>query len=86
VQAHQKCQAASLSYATIGTDTGSSKTYYTANTLGGCALSGTSSFSGMVRSGTTNFTCNALQQQPDGLHLLSCDQFGDQLIPRAATP
>ncbi len=84
VQAHQKCQAASLSYGTIGVDTGSTTTYYTANNLGRCALSGTSSFSGMVRSGTTDFTCRTLQQQTNGLHLLSCSDFGDQLIPLTA--
>lgn len=84
VQAHQQCQAASLSYSSNGTDTGSTDTYYTANSLGGCALSGTNNFYGMVRSGTTDFTCSSLQQKPDGLHLLSCGQFGDQLIPSSA--
>lgn len=84
VQAHQRCQAASLSYSSNGVDTGSTDTYYTANTLGRCALSGTSQFYGMLRSGTTDFTCSSLQQQSDGLHLLSCDQFGDQLIPLTA--
>src|SRR5438876_1086010 len=46
VQAHQQCQAASLSYSSNGTDVGSTDTYYTANSLGGCILSGTSNFYG----------------------------------------
>ncbi len=82
VQAHQQCRAASLSYTAHGVDTGVRDTYYTANSLGGCGLSGESTSYGMVlRNRTTDFSCNNIIQQADGLHLLSCRQYGDLVVP-----
>jgi hypothetical protein len=67
-----------------GTFSLAERLFSTANSLGGCALAGTDNFYGIVRSGTTDFTCSSMQQKPDGLHLLSCGEFGDQLIPFSA--
>jgi hypothetical protein len=82
VQAHQQCRAASLSYTSHGVDTGVKETYYTANSLGGCGLSGESTSYGLVFGDrTTDFSCSNIIQQADGLHLLSCGQYGDLVVP-----
>ncbi len=85
VQAHQQCKAASLSYTEHGMDTGDTETYYTANGLGVCKLSGTSSgFVDVMSRPTTNFSCSSIEQASDGLHFLSCGQYGDQLVPNTS--
>ena len=85
VQAHQQCKAASLSYTEHGVDTGDTETYYTANRLGGCGLSGTSSgFVDVMSRPTTNFSCSSIVQASDGLHFLSCGQDGELIIPSSS--
>jgi hypothetical protein len=85
VQAHQQCKAASLSYTVHGVDTGDTEIYYTANGLGGCRLSGTSSgFVDVMSRPTTNFGCSGIVQQSDGLHFLSCGNNGEMVVPNTA--
>ena len=85
VQAHQQCKAASLSYTEHGTDTGDTETYYTANGFGRCGLSGTSSgFVDVMQRPTTNFSCSSIVQQSDGLHFLSCGQYGELIVPSSS--
>jgi hypothetical protein len=86
VLAHQQCRAASLSYTTHSVDTGVKDTYTTANGLDGCAISGESTFYvvALHSKTTTDFSCSGLIQKPNGLHLLSCGQYGEIVVPTSA--
>ena len=84
--AHQQCRAASLSYTSHSVDTGVTEVYYTASAIDNCELSGKSTPYGILGNGTTtDFRCSAITQELDGLHLHSCEQYGDIVVPASAT-
>lgn len=81
VQAHQQCRAASIAYTSFGTDAGVTETFYTANSLGQCALSlETLSYVIPFRNVTSDDTCSSMAQKTDGLHFI-CDSSGEQVFP-----
>ena len=85
VLAHQQCRAASLSYTSHSVDTGITEVYYTANGIGNCELSGKSTPYGILGNRTTTaFRCSATTQELDGLHLHSCEQYGEIVVPASA--
>jgi len=82
VQAHQRCQPASLTYDTFLLDFGRKETFYTANSIGQCELSvQMTSYGPDIVNKITDDNCSSLLQKSDGLHFLSCGDNLDMLVP-----
>jgi hypothetical protein len=83
--AYAICQPATLTYTSMGVDTGTTQNFIEHLLSGHCAL--TDSVQGYSANGggktlpTQTYTCSGMQQRTDGLHFTDCGQEGDVLVP-----
>ncbi len=82
-QAYHSCQPATLTYETTSVDTGSINHLSVKTTSGTCALfDNVQHFIAPNPPGaTTTYACGSASQQSDGLHILTCGDVGDIVIP-----
>lgn len=81
--AYHSCQPATLTYETTSVDTGVINNLQVKPTTGTCAVfDNVQHFIAPKPPGaTTTYSCGAASLQSDGLHILTCGDVGDILIP-----
>jgi hypothetical protein len=82
-QAYQHCQPASIIYWRSSVDTGVIRTFSTENKNGKCVLSDAMQhyMAPNPSSLPQTYTCTGMTLQSDGLHVTSCGEDGDIIIP-----
>jgi hypothetical protein len=82
--AYATCQPATLTYTSMGVDTGATQNFIERPVNGKCALSDVvqayTANGGGKTFPTQTYTCSGMQQQADGLHFTGCGQEGDVLV------
>ena len=83
--AYTTCQPSTLTYTSMGVDTGTTQNFIEALSNGKCAL--TDIVQGYTANGggktypAQTYTCSGMQQQADGLHFTDCGQVGNVVVP-----
>lgn len=87
-QAYKQCQPATLGFVLVSLDSGVNRTLTIKNVNGQCVITdATQHFVVPQTPGPVQtYPCTGLTQQTDGLHLTSCGQDGNLLIPSTSNP
>jgi hypothetical protein len=81
--AYKQCHPATLTYQVTSLDTGVFNNLAVKNSNGSCSLTdGVQHFIAPKPPGAaTTYTCSSASMEADGLHIISCGDAGDLLIP-----
>ena len=86
-QAYQQCRPATLVFSSSGVDAGVIHNFSVKSANGTCMISdGVQHFIAPKSPGAAKmYTCGSMTMQTDGLHILSCGELGNIVIPVAGT-
>jgi hypothetical protein len=86
-QAYQQCRPATLMFSSSEVDTGVIHNFSLKSANGACVISdGVQHFIAPRSPGAAKmYTCSSMAMQTDGLHILSCGELGNIVIPVAGT-